>query len=119
MCQLFAPTKFHITFEREGKGRFTEEEIERILVRDKSGAVVSLNMPHKHILIANHQVRVLLTLRSSSLSHLLHADLRRLVVCLVTNVSHGYSQGRLHRIKEPMEMGPNSGMGKAYSSQTL
>jgi hypothetical protein len=56
MNQWFAPTKFMITFERDGKGRFTEEDIERIVVRDQTGKVVSLNLPTKSVLMANHQV---------------------------------------------------------------
>ncbi|KAF7339880.1 Lysocardiolipin acyltransferase [Mycena venus] len=56
MCQWFAPTKLIISFEREGKGRFTEEEIERIVVKNKNGEVESLDLPTKFILIANHQV---------------------------------------------------------------
>ncbi|KAJ7275310.1 hypothetical protein B0H12DRAFT_251814 [Mycena haematopus] len=56
MCQWFAPTKLVISFEREGKGRFTEEEIERIVKKNKNGEVEWLDLPTKFILIANHQV---------------------------------------------------------------
>lgn len=55
MCQWFAPTVLSITFETEGMGRFTPEQIQRIVVRDSEGAVVSLNLPTKFVLIANHQ----------------------------------------------------------------
>ncbi|KAJ6519558.1 acyltransferase-domain-containing protein [Mycena sanguinolenta] len=56
MCQWFAPTKLIISFEREGKGRFTDEDIERIVKRNKNGEVEWLDLPTKFILIANHQV---------------------------------------------------------------
>ncbi|KAJ7655086.1 acyltransferase-domain-containing protein [Mycena polygramma] len=56
MCQWFAPTKLVISFQREGKGAFTAEQIERIVIKNKSGEVVSLDLPTKFILIANHQV---------------------------------------------------------------
>ncbi len=57
MSQWFAPTKLVVTFEREGMGRFTDEEIERLVVKDPRGKVVSLNLAQKSVLIANHQVR--------------------------------------------------------------
>ncbi len=57
VSQLFAPTTLHVTFEREGAGSFTDEEIERVVERDPSGRVVLLHLPEKAILIANHQVR--------------------------------------------------------------
>ncbi|KAJ6574835.1 acyltransferase-domain-containing protein [Mycena capillaripes] len=56
MSQWFAPTKLVISFEQKGKGSFTAEEIERIVVKNKDGQVVSLDLPTKFILIANHQV---------------------------------------------------------------
>ncbi|KAF5368472.1 hypothetical protein D9758_002417 [Tetrapyrgos nigripes] len=56
MCQWFSPTKLRITFETEGKGAFSRDEIDRIVVRDKKGRVVSLDLPTKFVLIANHQV---------------------------------------------------------------
>ncbi|KAF8898523.1 hypothetical protein BD779DRAFT_1607308 [Infundibulicybe gibba] len=56
MCQLFAPTSLAITFEREGKGRFTDEELSKIIVKDERGNVQCLNLPTKFVLIANHQV---------------------------------------------------------------
>lgn len=57
MNQWFAPTRLSITFERTGQGRFTHEQIEQIVVRDKDGNVTALKLPSKSILIANHQVR--------------------------------------------------------------
>ncbi|KAF8649789.1 hypothetical protein AX16_005555 [Volvariella volvacea WC 439] len=56
MCQWFAPTSLKITFEKEGMGKFSDKEIEQIVVRDAAGNVTSLNLPDKFILIANHQV---------------------------------------------------------------
>ncbi|KAJ7071291.1 acyltransferase-domain-containing protein [Mycena amicta] len=56
MCQWFAPTTLHVTFEMHGKGKFTPEEIEKIAVKGKDGQVVALNLPKKFVLIANHQV---------------------------------------------------------------
>lgn len=57
VTQWFAPTRMSITFEREGLGRFTEQEIEQVVVRNMDGEVVALNLPSKSILVANHQVR--------------------------------------------------------------
>jgi 1-acyl-sn-glycerol-3-phosphate acyltransferase len=56
MCQWFSPTTLHVSFEREGRGCFTEEEIRSITVKDKAGQVVALNLPTKTVVIANHQV---------------------------------------------------------------
>ena len=57
--QLFAPTRLSITFERDGQGRFSDEQIKQIVVRNAGGKVVALKLPTKSILIANHQVRAL------------------------------------------------------------
>lgn len=57
MCQWFAPTKMHITFEREGPGAFTDEELETMLTLDSRGRVSSLNLPKRAVLISNHQAR--------------------------------------------------------------
>lgn len=56
MCQLFAPTKLVVTFETEGMGRFTPEEIDLCLIKDNDGNPVALDLPTKFVLIANHQV---------------------------------------------------------------
>ncbi|KAG7099415.1 hypothetical protein E1B28_001268 [Marasmius oreades] len=56
ICQWFSPTKLVITFETKGKGALTEEEIANIVVRNESGDLVSLNLPHRFVYIANHQV---------------------------------------------------------------
>ncbi|KAI0036670.1 acyltransferase-domain-containing protein [Vararia minispora EC-137] len=55
MCQWFAPTRMHITFERHGPGAFTDEEMDNILILDRNKNVVGLNLPQKSVLIANHQ----------------------------------------------------------------
>ncbi|KAG9314536.1 acyltransferase-domain-containing protein [Chiua virens] len=56
MIQWFAPTKLSITFETEGQGKFTEEEIRSIVERDASGKVTALHLPSRCIIISNHQV---------------------------------------------------------------
>lgn len=56
MCQWFAPTKLRITFETEGPGKFSKEEIERVVVKNAEGQAMALNLPTKFVLTANHQV---------------------------------------------------------------
>ncbi|KAF9036424.1 hypothetical protein BDZ89DRAFT_1011267 [Hymenopellis radicata] len=56
ICQWFSPTSLSVTFETEGKGRFSQEDIENIVVRNERGGVVSLNLPTKFVMIANHQI---------------------------------------------------------------
>lgn len=56
MSQWFAPTKLVVTFETQGMGRFTPEEIDLCLIKDNDGNPVALNLPTKFVLIANHQV---------------------------------------------------------------
>lgn len=58
ICQWFAPTKLIVSFETTGQGSFTPEDIDRIIIKDKKGDVVSLNLPTKFVMIANHQVRI-------------------------------------------------------------
>jgi hypothetical protein len=60
MSQWFAPTKFVISFERDGIGRFSDSDLEEIVVTGDAGRV-TLNFPNKFILISNHQVRRLLS----------------------------------------------------------
>jgi hypothetical protein len=69
MCQWFAPTTLKITFEREGKGRVTEEEAEKLVIRNKKGQVERLNLPTKFVLISNHQVSVVFHSLSFRLSY--------------------------------------------------
>lgn len=59
-CQLFAPTTLRVTFETEGTGAFSEKEAEQLVRRDAYGNVVELVLPKKLVIIANHQVRLLL-----------------------------------------------------------
>ena len=59
--QWFAPTNLVLSFETEGQGKFTPEELEGLVERDSQGRVISLNLPKKSVLIANHQVRSLHT----------------------------------------------------------
>ncbi|KAF6766392.1 acyltransferase-domain-containing protein [Ephemerocybe angulata] len=56
MCQWFAPTKLVVTFERDGIGKFTDEDIAKYVVRDDNGEAVGLDLPTKFVLIANHQI---------------------------------------------------------------
>lgn len=56
MSQWFAPTKLVVSFEQEGQGRFTEEQIAQVVERDAKGRVVGLHLPQRAVLIANHQV---------------------------------------------------------------
>jgi len=55
-CSWFAPTNLVITFETKGPGKFTQEELEQLVEKDSKGKI-SLNLPTKSVLIANHQVK--------------------------------------------------------------
>lgn len=57
MCAWFAPTNFVITFETEGPGKFSQDELEKLVEKDSKGNVY-LKLPTKSVLIANHQVKV-------------------------------------------------------------
>jgi hypothetical protein len=57
MSQWFGPTRLIITFQLDGPGAFSQDEIDNIAVRGRDGRVSSLNLPRKCILVANHQVR--------------------------------------------------------------
>lgn len=72
MSQWFAPTKLVVSFEIEGQGRFTNEEIEKLVEKDASGRVLALHLPQKAVMIANHQVDSSISLL---LSRQFHADL--------------------------------------------
>jgi hypothetical protein len=52
MCQWFAPTSLNVTFETQGKGAFTPEVVEDLIVRDKKGEVEYLDLPSRFILTA-------------------------------------------------------------------
>ncbi|KAG6897332.1 hypothetical protein C0992_002390 [Termitomyces sp. T32_za158] len=56
MCQWFAPTSLRLSFETEGKGSFSAEDVENLVVRNEAGDVISLNLPTKFVLISNHQI---------------------------------------------------------------
>lgn len=55
-----------ITFETNGRGRFTPEELEKLVGEDSEGNV-RLNLPTKSVLIANHQVKVCSLIQSSDI----------------------------------------------------
>jgi len=110
MSQWFAPSRLVITFERDGPGAFSTDEIRDIAVRGGDGLVLGLNLPKKSVLIANHQVPVPKKLPAVT-SPLPLVGLCRLVVCLVSDVLYGYSPGRMHRLEEESPMGPCPRMG--------
>lgn len=59
ITSVFAPTTLHITFETEGIGKFSPEDIERVVIRDKkTGNAVGLDLPKKMVIVSNHQVSV-------------------------------------------------------------
>ena len=56
LCQVFAPTSLSLTFETEGPGALTTDEIEKIVVRNAAGEVTELRMSNRMVIMANHQV---------------------------------------------------------------
>ena len=56
MCQWFAPTKLIVTFERDGIGKFSDDDLDRYVLKNSKGETVGLDFPTKFVLIANHQV---------------------------------------------------------------
>ncbi|KAF9068013.1 acyltransferase-domain-containing protein [Rhodocollybia butyracea] len=56
MSQWFSPTTLKITFEAEGKGAVPQDVVDNIVVKDKHGQVVGLDLPTRFVYIANHQV---------------------------------------------------------------
>jgi hypothetical protein len=58
MCQWFAPSRLVITFEHDGPGAFSIDEIRDMTSQGGDGRVLDL-LPKKSVLIANHQVRTL------------------------------------------------------------
>ena len=69
MCSWFAPTKFVITFETKGRGKFSGEELKKLVKKDSKGNIY-LNLPTKSVLIANHQVKFLgFVVAFSALTH--------------------------------------------------
>lgn len=57
VTQWFAPTTLRLTFETEGQGALTPEQLEDLVVRDAHGRVIKLNLPQQTVMISNHQVR--------------------------------------------------------------
>jgi hypothetical protein len=117
MCQLFAPTQLKVTFELDGKGRFTEEEVNKVIERDANGDFVSLNLPDKFVLIANHQVSRAhsgyISRRSVSP---LSKGLCRLVLCLVSTLFHWQEGDKhpsacVHHVKEESTLGADHWLG--------
>lgn len=108
--QWFAPSKLVVTFEREGPGAFTDEEVSGLVVRNKNGRVAKLNLPQKSVLIANHQVRYVQHSCSSVGSQkdmYMYTDLRRLDVRLVLDLLRRYAQRCIHSTEEESQMGPH------------
>lgn len=57
MNQCFAPTKLVVTFETEGMGKFTREELREMVIRDRAtDDIIGLRLPNKAVIIGNHQV---------------------------------------------------------------
>lgn len=56
MSQWFAPSRLVITFEHDGPGAFSINEIRDMTTRGGDGRVLGLHLPKKSVLIANHQV---------------------------------------------------------------
>jgi hypothetical protein len=56
MTQWCGPSKLVLTFEDEGFGKFSQKEIDNMVVKDWKGTVVGLNLPKKAVVISNHQV---------------------------------------------------------------
>jgi len=78
MCSWFAPTNLVITFETQGLGKFAPEEVEKLVVKDSRGNV-SLNLPTKSVLIANHQVK--LSLHQLIQSSDIQATMKNIDIC--------------------------------------
>jgi len=71
MSQWFAPTKLVVTFETQGMGRFSPEEIDLFLIKDTGGKPIALNLPTKFVLTANHQVCYALAIPTRPPVHIL------------------------------------------------
>ena len=114
MCCWFAPSKLRITFETQGMGAFTPDELDRYVVRDADGTPVALDLPTQFVLIANHQVRIIHALRRVH-AQLCCAGLPGLVVRLVPHILHESARGapvRLHHPQEEPALGPRCWLGE-------
>lgn len=100
MSQIFGPTTLLISFETEGVGALSQEAVERIAVRDKTGRVVGLRLPQKAAVIANHQASGFQYTILTRLMPPCRADLCGLVVRMVPDILHGNTQGCVHRPEE-------------------
>jgi len=56
ITQLFAPTSFHVTFETDGMGALSLDDIVFMAKKDSDGNLVGLNLPRKFVFTSNHQV---------------------------------------------------------------
>ena len=113
MCQWFAPTKLRITFETQGLGSFTPEEINRYVIRDTDGKVIALDLPTKFVLIANHQVNMGLDW-TYLCWFFCFIDICRLVVCLVPHLlpePSWHSPVCLYNSEEKSSLGPYRWLG--------
>lgn len=111
MCQWFSPTSLKITFEAKGMGAVPKDVAERMVMRDKEGKVVSLNLPPKFVYIGNHQVSCHSVSVDSSMFDV-PQGLLRLVVCLVLVVlCPRRTQTRVYYLEEEPEMGSCCRMG--------
>ena len=114
MCQWFAPSRLVITFEQDGLGAFSMDEIDAIAMRDRDGRVLGLNLPTKSVLIANHQV---CTQANAAMIPILPLPgVCRLVVCVVLDLLYGHSPRRVHRVEEESQVGSHHRLGTPFSS---
>ena len=124
MCQWFAQTQLVVTFEREGVGKFSDEDIENYTIRDDKGRITGLDFPTKFVLIANHQVSqpadTCFRNHPSISPHPI--DLCRLVVRVVLYLlpesSGRNSPIHLHHFEEEFAMGTRGWLGM-YCSEPL
>lgn len=115
MCQWFAPTKLVVTFETEGMGAFTQEDIDRYIIRDENGNPTALDLPTKFVFIANHQVLfdVLAELLLPQKNY--PPDLRRLVVRMVFYLFYEpswHTSLRVHYPEKESPLGTHSWLGR-------
>ena len=113
MCQWFAPSRLVITFEQDGLGALSMDEIDEIAIRGSDGRVLGLNLPKKSVLIANHQVCICPPVVMSPLPLL---GLCRLVVCVVLDLLHEHPPRRVHRFEEESQMDPRHRLGNPFCS---
>lgn len=111
--QLFAPTSLVVSFERNGPGAFSREELDQLVVRDESGRVTALQLPPKTVWVANHQVRAVLKCLSVLIVTNEWLDVRGLVVRMVSDILRWIIQGRGYRLEEESQVAAYHWMGKA------